>query len=154
MTQQIIYMSVPITQKGLYAHFTVPLPDKVKNIVSVYATVNLSAANSNSVIAQIKNRKLPHQITVCKVRLNGAQKQEWFYDLMVRESIVNNGSTNFFTENFLGEQPYVFSQKQNPEMVLIEPATNRIHGYVKDCIGLYMNADLIYDVNIFLYLNN
>jgi len=158
MKEGVIITKISIKQKGERKHFQIKLPMDTKFIIGVEYGGRL-IDKPETVVVEPGPDDGGHTPTFFKrnqligeLKLQSCEEANWFYSADVLANDVNLGLADFSKAGF-PVNDFSHGNKRTEEIVKIDAESTIIQGWYLDALGKSVNADLKYEVNVYVWIN-
>ena len=148
MNRQILPVAFTITGVGEIHHFTITLPADTERVIGIQSGVTL-----------LTNFLMNRQYTVGTLRLQATGIADQFYATAITigtsplENDLYGIRSNELNQRLIDwmQSPVLLARKQEPEFLSLGHCRT-IYGSFIDEVGAAFNTDLIYTINVLLWL--
>ena len=159
MKEQVSITKINITRQGERKHFQIKLPKDTKFIIGLEygcrlidnASVLLIQAGSGLAAMQTRTPFKRNQL-IGELKLQSCEEANWFYSTDVLANDANLNYENFSQSGF-PINDFTHGNKRTEEIVKIDAESTIIQGWFLDSLGKSQNADIKYEVKVYVWIN-
>ena len=159
MKEQVSITNIRINRQGERKHFQIKLPRNTKFIIGLEygcrlidnASVLLVQAGSGLAAMQTRTPFTRNQL-IGELKLQSCEEANWFYSTDVVATDVNLNYVDFSQSGFQIND-FTHGNKRTEEIVKIDAESTIIQGWFLDSLGKSQNADIKYEVKVYVWIN-
>jgi len=167
MKEGVIITKISIKRQGERKHFQIKLPNDTKFIIGVEYGGRLIDHSDSVIIAPFPKEKerlesgtvggerstlFKRNQLIGELKLQSCEEANWFYSADVFANDVNL-SYGDFSQTGLPVNDFSHGNKRTEEIVKIDVESTIIQGWYLDAIGKTKNADIRYEVTVYVWIN-
>ena len=159
MKEQVSITKMSINRQGERKHFQIKLPRNTKFIIGLEygcrlidnASILLVQAGSGFTAMQTRTPFKRNQL-IGELKLQSCEEANWFYSTDVLANDVNLSYVDFSQSGFQIND-FTHGNKRTEEIVKIDAESTIIQGWFLDAVGKSQNADIKYEVKVYVWIN-
>jgi hypothetical protein len=167
MKEAVIITKISIKRQGERKHFQIKLPNDTKYIIGVEYGGRLIDHSDSVIISPFPDGKerlesgavggertnlFKRSQLIGELKLQSCEEANWFYSADVLANDINLSLADFSQSGF-PVNDFSHGNKRTEEIVKVDVESTIVQGWYLDAFGKSKNADIKYEVTVYVWIN-
>ncbi len=158
MKEQVMVTKISVKRQGERKHFQIKLPKNTKFLIGIECGWRLIdkpdaiSFKSQLIIGDHSQNLFQRSPLIGELKLQSCEESNWFYSGEVLGAEANLSYGDFSDKGF-NVNDCTHGNKRTEEIVKVDAESTIIQGWYLDVLGKSQNADINYEVRVYVWIN-